>query len=85
MDYALRGPDETIVALIEATAPGQDLGGSVTQTLNDAVHAGIPLCVLTTGATGGSICRSMREALPLIDTSQSWTFGLIRLKPLETA
>ena len=49
MDYALRGPDETIVALIEATAPGQDLGGRVTQTLNDAFRAGIPLCVLTTG------------------------------------
>ena len=50
MDYALRGPDDTIVALIEATAPGQDLGGRVNQTLHDAFRAGIPICVLTTGA-----------------------------------
>ena len=49
MDYALRSPDQTTVAVIEAKAPGQDLTGHVTQTLNYAFHEGIPLCILTTG------------------------------------
>lgn len=49
MDYALRGPDQTTVAVIEAKAPGQDLTGHVTQTLNYAFHEGIPLCILATG------------------------------------
>ena len=49
MDYALRSPDQTTVAVIEAKAPGQDLAGHVTQTLNYAFHEGIPLCILTTG------------------------------------
>ena len=49
MDYALRGPDQTTVAVIEAKAPGSDLDRHVTQTLNYAFHEGIPLCALTTG------------------------------------
>lgn len=49
MDYALRGPDQKTVALIEAKAPGQDLERHVTQTLNYAFLEGIPLCVLSTG------------------------------------
>lgn len=49
MDYALRGPDQTTVAVIEAKAPGNDLDQHVTQTLNYAFHEGIPLCALTTG------------------------------------
>ena len=49
MDYALRSPDQTTLAVIEAKAPGNDLDQHVTQTLNYAFHEGIPLCALTTG------------------------------------
>ena len=48
VDIALDGP-EHIVALIEAKAPGQDLGKHVDQVIGYAFHQGVDICVLTTG------------------------------------
>ena len=48
VDIALDGPDH-IVALIEAKAPGQDLGKHVDQVIAYAFHQGVDICVLTTG------------------------------------
>lgn len=48
VDIALDGPDH-IVALIEAKAPGQDLGRHVDQVIGYAFHQGVDICALTTG------------------------------------
>ena len=48
VDIALRGP-EHVVALIEAKAPGQDLGKHVHQVIGYAFHQGADICVLTNG------------------------------------
>lgn len=48
VDIALRG-SESVVALIEAKAPGVDLSSHITQVLGYAFHEGVDICVLTTG------------------------------------
>ncbi|MCY4104972.1 MAG: hypothetical protein OXG55_17190 [bacterium] len=47
-DMALRSSGR-VVALIEAKAPGSDLGSHVGQVLGYAFHEGVDICVLTTG------------------------------------
>ena len=49
MDFALQGPDQRIVAFIEAKVPGADLESHVGQVMTYAFHEGVDLCVLTTG------------------------------------
>lgn len=52
VDIALRakpGGRRRLVALLEAKAPGSDLGQHVTQVLGYAFHEGVDICVLTTG------------------------------------
>ena len=48
VDIALRSSGR-VVALIEAKAPGANLGKHVEQVLNYAFHDGMDICVLTTG------------------------------------
>lgn len=48
VDIALKG-SESVVALIEAKAPGADLSSHVSQVLGYAFHEGVDICVLTTG------------------------------------
>ncbi len=48
VDIALKDDDRS-VAFIEAKAPGQKLGGHVTQLLGYAFEEGVDICVLTTG------------------------------------
>ena len=47
-DIALKASGR-VVALIEAKAPGADLGSHVGQVLGYAFHEGVNICVLTTG------------------------------------
>ena len=49
VDMALAGPDDHLVAMIEAKRPGADLNKYVAQVLGYAFHDGVDICFLTTG------------------------------------